>query len=114
MKYPSHNTCWTASGGGALRCGRVLLRSHGNAQRTSERDVWEEAMAISRGSFGIDWDVAGFDPYGSKHCLRRYLTPYINLNHSPAVLPKKVLGSLGDVIYVGISWNLIADCSKVG
>ena len=23
-------------------------------------------------------------PYGSKHCLRRYLTPQINLNHSPS------------------------------
>ena len=32
-----------------------------------------------------------FIPYGSKHCLRRYLTPQI----IPQTLPKKVLGSIG-------------------
>ena len=34
-------------------------------------------------------------PYGSKHCLRRYLT----LQIIPQTLPKKVLGSIG-YIYI--------------
>ena len=34
------------------------------------------------------------NPYGSKHCLRRYLT----LQIIPQTLPKKVLGSIGNVI----------------
>ena len=34
-------------------------------------------------------------PYGSKHCLRRYITPQI----IPQTLPKKVLGSIGIYIY---------------
>jgi len=29
-------------------------------------------------------------PYGSKHCLRKYLTHLNPLNHSPVVLPEKV------------------------
>ena len=33
-------------------------------------------------------------PYGSNHCLRRYLTPSI----IPQTLPKKVLGSIGMVM----------------
>ena len=34
-------------------------------------------------------------PYGSNHCLRRYLTPAI----IPQTLPKKVLGSIGIIWY---------------
>ena len=29
-------------------------------------------------------------PYGSKHCLRRYLTLQLIVNYTPAPLPKKV------------------------
>ena len=35
-------------------------------------------------------------PYGSKHLLRRYLTPQI----IPQTLPKKVFGSIGIYIYI--------------
>ena len=35
-------------------------------------------------------------PYGSKHCLRRYLT----LQIIPQTLPKKVLGSIGKFLHV--------------
>jgi len=34
------------------------------------------------------------EPYGSKHCPRRYLT----LQIIPQTLPKKVLGSIGEKI----------------
>ena len=34
-------------------------------------------------------------PYGSKHCLRRYLTLQIIVNYTPVPLPKKILGSYG-------------------
>ena len=37
-------------------------------------------------------------PYGSKHCLRRYLAPQI----IPQTLPKKILGSIG-IVYPSIS-----------
>jgi hypothetical protein len=35
-------------------------------------------------------------PYGSKHCLRRYLTLQIIVNYTPT-LTEKVLGSIGIV-----------------
>ena len=38
--------------------------------------------------------VETIEPYGSKHCSRRYLT----LQIIPQTLPKKVLGSIGEEI----------------
>ena len=52
------------------------------------RDVQAASMSMCGGRTG--WTL---DPYGSKHCLRRYLT----LQIIPQTLPKKVLGSIGDV-----------------
>ena len=46
----------------------------------------------------IDWDNLIYIyiyPYGSKHCLRRYLTLQIIVNYTPVPLPKKILGSYG-------------------
>ena len=41
----------------------------------------------------ITFFVFNYNPYGSNHCLRRYLIPSI----IPRTLPKKVLGSIGNI-----------------
>ena len=46
-------------------------------------------------------------PYGSKHLLKRYLTPQI----IPQTLPKKVLGSIGIYIQIYIQiWDCCCRC----
>jgi hypothetical protein len=40
-------------------------------------------------------------PYGSKHCLRRYLSLQIIVNYTQT-LPKKVLGSIGHIFNVKV------------
>ena len=41
--------------------------------------------------------------YGSKHCLRRYLSPS---HHTPVILPKKLFGSIG-VVYSDPFWHFV-------
>ena len=47
--------------------------------------------------------LSRYSPYGSNHCLRRYLTPSI----IPQTLPKKVLGSIGSNILILIVLSAI-------
>ena len=41
--------------------------------------------------------IGNINPYGSKHCLRRYLTLQIIVNYTPVPLPKNLLGSIGNI-----------------
>ena len=89
---------WTSTNGGVWKSGIP-----------SKWQLLEGKMTINRwiewGFFFSDkptWatskrntTVYNIIPYGSKHCLRRYLT----LQIIPQTLPKKVLGSIGIIYY---------------
>ena len=55
--------------------------------------------------------IDGMNPYGSKHCLGRYLPLQTIENNTPVPLPKKVLGFIW--LNMGLLWNqygFIWDC----